>query len=266
MFSHVLTILLLLVCNGRATTHIAPFSPKRGFVADGCMGPTCTDVELLNPGWYYDYNPQDRFANEDNSGGYPALFTPMHWCISNATLPAAVNHSFLLGYNEPNNEHNCNKSPREVAQSWAGIMSRWSPPSTQLISPATAGDGIPWLDAFFGNCSELYGSQGCKVFYVAVHDYSCKPQETMDYLKKVYHRYQKPVWLTEFSCGDGAANKPLEDHLEYMKAVLPLLDAAPYVFRYAWMSIKSPNRGLILNNGPNQTLSPVGHYYSQKRN
>ena len=40
--------------------------------------------------------------------------------------------------------------------------------------------------------------------YLAAHDYSCTPTSTMDYLKQLHERYGYKVWLTEFSCGDGA--------------------------------------------------------------
>jgi len=84
----------------------------------------------------------------------------------------------------------------------------------------------------------------------------------MAYLQAVHDRYKLPVWLTEFSCGDGAQGKPQADHLAYMKKIVPLLDAADFVFRYAWMSAKSANRGLFTNPGPGQTLSPVGELYA----
>lgn len=30
-------------------------------------------------------------------------------------------------------------------------------PESMLVSPATAGNGLPWFDQFFGNCTALYG-------------------------------------------------------------------------------------------------------------
>ena len=155
----------------------------------------------------------------------------MHWCIStlNETIPSYINTTFMLGFNEPNNAHNCNKSPQEVAAAWATVMARW--PNSQLVSPATAGDGTPFFDAFFAECKTLYGAGGCKISYVAVHDYSCTASETMAYIDKIYQRYGYPVWLTEFSCGDGAQKKPTSDHLKYMKEIVPLLDASPHVMR-----------------------------------
>jgi hypothetical protein len=46
-----------------------------------------------------------------------------------------------------------------------------------LVSPATAGNGVPWFDQFFGNCTKLYGKSGCNISYLAAHDYSCNPGE-----------------------------------------------------------------------------------------
>ena len=114
-----------------------------------------------------------------------------------------------------------------------------------LVSPATAGDGTSWFDEFFAECKTLYGPTGCNISYVAVHDYSCTASTTMKYLKSIHDRYGYPVWLTEFSCGDGAAGRPTSDHLKFMKEIVPQLDAADYVYRYAWMSAHSSNRGLV---------------------
>ena len=72
---------------------------------------------------------------------------------------------------------------------------------SQLVSPATAGNGIPWFDQFFGNCTQLYGKKGCRIDYLAAHDYSCHPPTTLSYVKALHERYGYKVWLTEFSCG-----------------------------------------------------------------
>ena len=190
----------------------------------------------------------------------------MHWCIqglANATIPPGTNTTFLLGMNEPNNAHNCNLAPRAIAVAWATVLKLWAPTSI-LVSPATAGNGIPWLDAFFANCTELYGPKGCQVQHVAVHDYSCDAPTTMAYLKSVHDRYKMPVWLTEFSCGDGAQGKPTSDQLAYMKTVIPLLDAADYVYRYAWMSARDGHglRGLVTGTAPAAKLTSVGELYN----
>ena len=66
-------------------------------------------------------------------------------------------------------------------------------------------------------------------------------------LRQLHERYGYPVWLTEFSCGDHAAGRPTSAHVAFMKAVLPLLDGADFVYRYSWMSAHdaSGRRGLV---------------------
>lgn len=91
-----------------------------------------------------------------------------------------------------------------------------------------------------------------------MHYYSCTASNTMEYINTIRQRYGYPVWLTEFSCEDGAANRPMADHLKLMKELVPMLDASPAVFRYAWMSAHSPNRGLVGSDGK---LTQVGQLY-----
>ena len=82
-------------------------------------------------------------------------FTPMNWCLSslNKSIPTNVNRTFFMGFNEPNNLHNCNTDAETVAKAWGQVMARW--PNSKLVSPATAGNGITWYNEFFGNCTKL---------------------------------------------------------------------------------------------------------------
>ena len=132
-------------------------------------------------------------------------------------------------------------------------------PSIFSVASIPAGNGLPWLDGFMGNCSLLYGAKGCQIQHLATHDYSCDATKTLAYLKELHDLFGLPVWLTEMSCGDGADAKPMADHLAYMRAVFPLLDSAYFVYRYAWMSARSANRGLVDTNGTK--LTPVGELF-----
>jgi len=247
-----LFFLLLLIRNFAAPTS------KRGFVGDGGLNGT-VDI-LTGAHWYYAYNPVDPFAP---NGSLPhPQFVPMYWCYSNETTPPGTNLTYFMGYNEPNDIHSCNKEPRDVAIAWKTVMTMY--PNSRLVSPATAGFGILFFDAFFANCTELYGPTGCNISVLAVHDYDCNPQSTLDYLTFLYSRYNLPIWLTEFSCGDGEEDSPMSAQLKFMGLILPLLDAAPFVERYAWMSAHSANRSLV-TAGPdgNAMLTPVGELYNQ---
>ena len=262
-----LTVILAVVAAVAALPAAAAAAvAKRGFVGDGCPSTwrNCTAASLLTKSaWHYSYNPDDTYyAPTGRADG----FVPMHWCLSSLPLPVPtwVDTSLWLNMNEPNNAHNCNTAPAVIAAAWSGIMKTW--PNSRLVSPATAGNGQPWFDAFFGNCTQLYGARGCNISALAVHDYSCTAATTMAYLQSMHLRYKDPagkplpIWLTEFSCGDGAQNRPEADHLAYMKEIIPLLDAASYVERYAWMSAVSANRGLY--DATKGQLTAVGNLYN----
>lgn len=141
-------------------------------------------------------------------------------------------------------------------------MTKW--PGSLLVSPATSGNGGEWLGQFFTACSTLYGPTGCNISFVAVHDYSCHASKTLEYLSQIYNMFKLPVWLTEFSCGDNEQKRPTHDQLGFMKEVLPMLDNASYVYRYAWMSARSELRGLVADTGPGgqAELTELGQVYT----
>jgi hypothetical protein len=275
-----MAVLLFVLLNG-GTLHCpcaAPVVPshvvnqKRGFVADGA---NCNDALLLNTsGWFYDYNTDDTYRNPASKGDCARAnasahlderFTPMNWCLSSMgkQVPSYVNKTFFMGFNEPNNLHNCNTDAATVAHAWGTIMRLW--PTSILVSPATAGNGFAWYDQFFGNCTLLYGKGGCNITYMATHDYSCTPATTLSYLKQLHDKYGHKLWLTEFSCGDGAQARPTSDHVTFMRNVLPLLDAADYVYRYSWMSARDGNgrRGLMETSSDGiDRLTELGQIYN----
>ena len=61
-------------------------------------------------------------------------------------------------------------------------------------------------------------------------------------LKQLHERYGYKVWLTESSCGDAAQKRPMAQHLSFMREVLPLLDAADYVYRCEYIVHSHPAR------------------------
>ena len=241
-----------------------PVNLKRGFVADEHT--SCDTPLLLNTsGWYYSYNVENPYRRAGLKGDCARAnatdqhrFVPMNWCLSsvNTSVPTDVDQTYWMGFNEPNNVHNCNTSAEKVALAWRRTM-ELHPEPTVLVSPATAGNGTTWYDDFFANCTALYGDKGCRITYLATHCYSCTPNHTMAYLKSLYDRYGHKVWLTEFSCGDSADAKSTAEHVVFMSAILPLLDAADYVDRYSWMSAwdKHALRGLVELNSATGTTS-----------
>ena len=95
----------------------------------------------------------------------------------------------------------------------------------------------------------------------AVHPYFCDTSQTMAALQAAHDRYKLPLWLTEFACGFGSQGSTADQHLAYMKAVVPLLEASPLVDRYYWMQSSGgthPARNLVDASG---VLTPLGEAY-----
>ena len=93
------------------------------------------------------------------------------------------------------------------------------------------GIGASWK-SFWATLAALYGPAGCHISVLAAHDYDCNPTSTLEYLRFLHQRYELPIWLTEFSCGDGKEDSPMSAQLSFMSLIFPLLEAAPYVERY----------------------------------
>ena len=125
--------------------------------------------------------------------------------------------------------HSCNKSAQDTAVAWKTVMDTF--PTSSLVSPATAGFGVFFFDDFFGNCTALYGPGGCRISAIAAHDYDCNPTSTLEYLRFLSERYSLPIWLTEFSCGDGKEDSPMSAQLSFMQLIFPMLEAAPFIER-----------------------------------
>ena len=250
-------------------------NPKRGFVADdaGVFGSCDTPLLLNTSGWYYDYNEANPYRKVGLKGNCAVAnvtdrhrFVGMNWCLSGVEkpIPDDVDKTYWMGFNEPNNLHNCNTDAATVAKAWGRVM-ELHPAPTQLVSPATAGNGVQFYEDFFGNCTQLYGAPGCRISYLATHCYSCTPASTLLYLKRLHDLFGYKVWLTEFSCGDHAEGKSTAEHLKFMREVLPLLDQADYVYRYSWMAAQDSSglRGLIEKGEDNNTqLTELGHVWN----
>ena len=266
----------------------------------GLVGGFCNHSKLFEPharNWQYDYTPsltmRDASWAQDPACREIAAektfeFVPMVASLNQ--LPGAssklelVNSRHLLGMNEPSDGKN--ESAALAASRWKeyeALAATASPPLL-LGTPAPGGlnlaRGQRWLHDFFGNCT------GCRVDIVAVHWYECdgstdataekSAEGMMRFLAEVWAAFSKPIWLTEFNCGDGDpadnpyANQSAGNHLRFMKAALPKLEAAEHVARYSWFQAwqrNTPthpghNPGCSLTTTDGSALSELGEYYN----
>jgi len=65
-----------------------------------------------------------------------------------------------------------------------------------------------------------------------------------DFLVENWKRYDKPIWLTEFSGSSGAWLKlhsppvTVEKNAAFVRKAIPMLESLPFVERYAWFELK----------------------------
>ncbi|XP_071108550.1 uncharacterized protein [Haliotis cracherodii] len=208
-------------------------TPKKG-IGISMKHYHCNDTQTLSDiSWWYSWTAQH---DKVQVMGCPARgeFVPMVRGVANfdqLNIPSSAHH--VLGFNEPNERHPGHMTPKEAASHWHQVEAAGVGKS--IISPAPARcninntnclmENLKWLDEFFKECT------GCKVDSVAVHSYTCGVDNDMRFLETVHNRYKKQVWLTEFACPHTTSLTHVEN---YMKGIIPRLERAPFVARYAW--------------------------------
>ncbi|GAB3225086.1 hypothetical protein GCM10027423_61290 [Spirosoma arcticum] len=236
-------------------------------------------MQALAPGlswWYNWYHKPDAGA----AAVYPGLgvdYVPMQWGRQldgqpftadqlAATIPAGT--TYLLGFNEPNFRSQANLTPTQAAALWPMLEDVARRRNLKLVSPAVnyCGDCVSengttyysptqYLDAFFAACPT------CRVDYIAVHTYVCEERWLREKIGEL-RKYNKPIWLTEFSCGDMPHSQiTLATQKKYLTDAVNYLENEPAVFRYAWFSGRNneiPNINLLGNSGQ---LTELGQLY-----
>ncbi|XP_046551146.1 alkali-sensitive linkage protein 1-like [Haliotis rubra] len=252
-------ILLSLVVGACGSAKKGVGIPSQGF--------RCEDLLAFpNVHWWYDWFEQPTYQHncKQNKAGR----VPMIWgWRQNVDFPLHIpsNAHYILGFNEPNFSIQANLSPQLAADHWRLIERAGQ--GKLLVSPAAAPcsgnpicnyDGIQWFEEFFRHCA------GCKVDYIATHAYWCSADTTMNYLQTLYNKFHKKIWLTEFAC---PSHNSVQDQLNYMKAILPRLEAASYVSRYAWFASRWAGDSFVtqassLLDQSTSTLTSLGKYYN----
>jgi len=74
----------------------------------------------------------------------------------------------------------------------------------------------------------------------------CKCDEILirDILSHIKSKFNLPIWLTEFNCGNGYWKCPQNEHEEFMPKILPILEEMPWVQRYNWFSALTEGWGV----------------------
>jgi hypothetical protein len=271
--------LLGLVSLGASWPALAQTTSKSAKRGEGYGYHSAADLKVISPGisWWYNWAPMPDAGAASTYQGLGVEFVPMQWNKDldggtvtadklAAKIPAGA--KYLLGFNEPNFKSQANLTPTQAAAVWPVLQEVARRKNLKLVSPALnyCGDCVSengttyysptqYLDAFFAACPS------CQVDYIALHTYVCEEQYLRQKVAEL-KKYNKPIWLTEFACGDMEASKiTLGVQQKYMQDALNYLEREPAIFRYAWFAGRNneiPNINLL---GADGQLTALGQQY-----
>jgi hypothetical protein len=263
-----------------------PFS-KKGV---GYFGGNCSDFQsqgLSNISWFYDWGHDQ--ASRLRSGCSQGLsvdgvaYIPMIWGKFALHNTSEMNVTFIRGaeaifsFNEPDHSGSSYLPPLEGAQRWPQMVALARAFNLTLVAPCVSNyaSGAWWLATWHAACRNLTGAN-CSYDHTCLHTYFEPAQvpELFSSLERMHRDYPAPLWLNEFACPPykdcGAA-----DNLAFAQAVVPRLEALPYVYRYAWFEARAQGKGggpageaLLVTPQGNTTppfveLTPLGKWYNE---
>jgi len=216
---------------------------KRGIASSQYLQRDPSRLAAIGATWAYDWSAQAPPAV------HGLQWVPMVWGAG--SLTPAVLRSLrtdaltgrardLLGFNEPDSPSQANMSPEQAAQLWPELEST----GLRLGSPAPQVPGDGWLTRFM----TLAKQRRLRVDFIALHYYQdfTDPHavsELRQQLVAIHDRYHKPIWITEIgaidlrSWGEPMQRRPTQAMADgYMTRLFTMLDALPFVQRYAWFT------------------------------
>ncbi|KAI1413969.1 glycoside hydrolase family 128 protein [Hypoxylon sp. FL1857] len=227
--------------------------------------------------WYYNYGstpspafedvPQDQFE-----------FVPMLWgAIDDTSFLESVqdqinsgrNIKHVLGFNEPDSQYDggSNIQPSVAASVWVKNIAPLADVGVKLGLPACTGGwgGIPWLQQFLGNCSEIISTdeekKNCTYDFVTIHWYG-NFEGLASHMGSYAAAFPNVTqWITEYNLD----NQDLSTTQAFYNTSSEYLDRMDSVERYSLFgSFRSgdsnvgPNAVMLNNDGQ---LTDIGSWY-----
>lgn len=268
-------VLLLGSCSGTAgddTKNVARSmhkSVKRGVAFSfGYV----EDLPLLSSAisWNYNWGPDQESLQALWMDDEKIEFCPMAWGrnFNENRIRTFVNAhpsvKYLLAFNEPNLTDQARMTPSEAAALWPNVKQLADELGLKIVSPAMNygtlsgySDPIKWLDEFFSlvPLSDIDA--------ISVHCYMANPEALKNYVK-MFEKYGKPIWMTEFCAWEDYAIHSQEDQMKYMCEVVNFMETSNLVERYAWFIPRAkegyPYMQLITQAVPGE-LTDAGKLY-----
>jgi hypothetical protein len=242
-------------------------SPKKG-VGAWYFPHVDRAIAEINVSWFYTWEPHTMRITPPNG----VEFVPMIWdetFVEPTHLELAKKSgSVLLGFNEPDRFDQANMTVQQALDLWPQLMAT----GMRLGSPATAADPSlsgSWLEQFIAGAK----ARGYRVEFLCVHWYGQRfdidgsVNTLKNFLQAVHHKFQLPVWLTEYSLIRWS-NPPVypswEQQAKFVAKSIEMLETLPFVERYAWFSLPpwtkygSDRTSLYFQDG---NLTPAGVAY-----
>lgn len=198
---------------------------------------TGAKVSNLNVSWYYTWGTKQIV-------GAPAIeFVPMIW---GKNVVRDVVWDTVLILNEPDRADQSNVAVEDALTRWNSIQ------AVRKGSPATAGNALTsqWFNAFMLHA---------KPDFICIHWYGPpNPDSLLKLVDGLYAKYSIPIWITEFAVAQWDTTKPsytVDQVLEFMKIVIPRLEARAHVERYAWKTREQSD----LNMGSSALFDDAGN-------
>ena len=222
------------------------YPSKKGWGGGGLTPPW----EQMRFTWYYNWN-----ANSQSEPDYE--FIPIrhnYYWPSWDLINNIENTTQLLGYNEPERPDQADMTVDQAIGQWPKLMES----GLRLGSPSPSDSGRPWLYEFMQRADEL----NYRVDYVSMHWYEgCRtPLQFYNRLRSVHEETGRPIWVKEFNNGanwTSGCHPTWEENAAWFAEVLPMLDTAQFVERYAvFHYMQEPFR--MIHNGE---LTPAGEVY-----
>lgn len=221
------------------------------------------DIESgLNVHWLYNWNIS---RNSPLDWEYVPIRQNRWWPPLNQDWKARGS-THLLGYNEPDRPDQANMSVADAISSWNDLLGT----GLRVGAPAVSDGGLNWLYSFIDQAD----SAGLRVDFVPVHYYRCygnpsdangTAQQFYNFLKEIYDRVKRPLWVTEWNNGanwTSCADPTFAQQQAAVKAMIDMLDNTPFVERYAIFNWVEDVRRVKWDDG---SLTAAGETYRDQK-
>jgi hypothetical protein len=159
--------------------------------------------------------------------------------------------------------------PQDGAARWEHMEELADKFNLTIVGPCVSNfeSGEWWLSQFRESFRNNTGREP-RMDHMCLHTYF-EPNEVnkmFGNIERMYKDYNKPIWINEFACPP-YKSCTAADELKFAKLAVPRLEAADYVFRYAWFQAREgagPKSGssLLDSNASTVARTPLGNWYN----